>query len=762
MGLIPDMAHARDMVRAVMPIKYRWLPLFISAVLSPACQDETRTTTAVPDAADLPDGASGTPAEASEPASPAVEPPPEPELVVPPPHKASLRTHPAGQAWIMDPGEAPEAIAIERAEALGYTVVDLSNQWRPFIFWGASTDEDEDEYKENQYASTFVGLANNEIDRDGAPLDAKKANHLELFGIPSTPKVLLAEFEAVADKIAPCLAANDYDREAFDSFSTYIPFARKKTTNRRSRAAWFRKVLARKMKAAKIEDGDYEAAANNKRTASAYRKWRGAQAPVDIIRNTQVRLECSGFYSALQGSKSYEPGNFGWSTHLALAEFQRKHAIFGWGHIKGDDIAVLKLTPEEATYARLRRMLAERVVAASGIIEDGTANILRRGKNWTDSEGQEHTPRDLIGEHVDAALHALGWEDVSSAHEGMRALSNLRPDGYESLLVAVKLPPLPEYYGSKMEFSVLIDRGDVYYDPPYNEEGEPIRQGRQRKPHLTLYVHHLDQKIPLVYWPTTIGSWRSEQHEGHEWLAYKNSDVGPRIWRDIMAAPVWIPPSYTPTRSLIKRKNTGRKSEKVVNYDETGPGFQSAYGLVAAYHIHQVKSRSGEVLRELDHKIRTHGSVDYMSIRSRYSHGCHRLHNGNAVRLFSFLLRRNDFVRHGQTEIAYARAFEVEHTEYKMKINTRGYRYELVEPIPVLVTKGRIRGSAKDPYEGLLAKPESITAPTADPETTTEPTTGLTTGEGSTVPPPTDAPVTQPTTTQPTTTQPAQPPTPVP
>jgi hypothetical protein len=144
----------------------------------------------------------------------------------------------------------------------------------------------------------------------------------------------------------------------------------------------------------------------------------------------------------------------------------------------------------------------------------------------------------------------------------------------------------------------------------------------------------------------------------------------------------------------------------VVNYDETGPGFKSAYGLVAAYHIHQVKSRSGDVLRELDHKIRTHGSVDYMSIRSRYSHGCHRLHNGNAVRLFSFLLRRNDFVRHGQTEIAYARAFEVEKVGYKMKIETRGYRYELVEPIPVMVTKGRIRGATKEPYEGLLATPE--------------------------------------------------------
>ena len=38
-----------------------------------------------------------------------------------------------------------------------------------------------------------MALANNEVDQDGVPLGAGGANHLELFGIPSTPKVLLAD-----------------------------------------------------------------------------------------------------------------------------------------------------------------------------------------------------------------------------------------------------------------------------------------------------------------------------------------------------------------------------------------------------------------------------------------------------------------------------------------------------------------------------------------------------------------------------------------
>ena len=35
-------------------------------------------------------------------------------------------------------------------------------------------------------------------------------------------------------------------------------------------------------------------------------------------------------------------------------------------------------------------------------------------------------------------------------------------------------------------------------------------------------------------------------------LKYKNSDVGARVWKDIMAAPVWIPPATTPPEELIK------------------------------------------------------------------------------------------------------------------------------------------------------------------------------------------------------------------
>ena len=70
---------------------------------------------------------------------------------------------------------------------------------------------------------------------------------------------------------------------------------------------------------------------------------------------------------------------------------------------------------------------------------------------------------------------------------------------------------------------------------------------------------------------------------------------------------------------------------RVTNYDETGPGYLSAYGMVAAIHEEMRKGPDGA--RFSDNGIRTHGSFDYPSLRGRFSHGCHRLYNqlGDAV-----------------------------------------------------------------------------------------------------------------------------------
>jgi hypothetical protein len=273
------------------------------------------------------------------------------------------------------------------------------------------------------------------------------------------------------------------------------------------------------------------------------------------------------------------------------------------------------------------------------------------------------------------------------------------PQGLRTLHVAFPAPPLPPYYGPDMELSVEIDRGDVWYDLPFDAKGRPVPQHRERYPQLTLTVEWNGQKIPLCRWRTTIGSWRSELHaNGRVYYKYKNSDVGPRLWRHIVAGPVWIPPDGTPAKDLLTRKILDRNKgpEVVVNTDVMGPGFQSAYGLVMAIHVNQ---RGG------DNQIRTHGSVDYTSIARRYSHGCHRLVNNRAVRMFGFMLRHRPFRRMGQVPLSLKRKFTVDEEEYSYQITTRGTYFELVRPVPVMVTTGNIKGQTKKPIVAYVPKP---------------------------------------------------------
>src|SRR5205814_9443902 len=126
-------------------------------------------------------------------------------------------------------------------------------------------------------------------------------------------------------------------------------------------------------------------------------------------------------------------------------------------------------------------------------------------------------------------------------------------------------------------------------------------------------------------WRTTSGSWRSVLNpDGKVYYKYKSSDAGPRSWKNIVAARVWIPPEGTPARELLTRRIFDRNvgPVPVVNTEVMGPGFGSAYGLAMAVHLKQLPGGG-----LFDNQIRTHGSVDYTSIARRLSHGCHRLVN---------------------------------------------------------------------------------------------------------------------------------------
>jgi len=270
--------------------------------------------------------------------------------------------------------------------------------------------------------------------------------------------------------------------------------------------------------------------------------------------------------------------------------------------------------------------------------------------------------------------------------------------------VVVRLPPPPEYYGASMELSAEIDRGDVWYDFPYDASGARLPQPRERFPTFTLFVKWRGERVPLVRWRTTVGGWRSElASDGQEYYRWKGSDVGPRVWRHIVAAPVWIPPTTSPLSSMVKEKKVNGTYVHVTNYDETGPGYLSAYGLAAAIHEEMRRGENGPTF--FDNGIRTHGSFDYMSLRGRFSHGCHRLYNQLAMRLFSFVLGHRHVRAIGSVPLGFRRTFYWQGEVYEMRLPSRGFYYELDPPLPVEVLEGRIKGQLQKPVSGYVPKP---------------------------------------------------------
>src|SRR6185503_13990909 len=85
------------------------------------------------------------------------------------------------------------------------------------------------------------------------------------------------------------------------------------------------------------------------------------------------------------------------------------------------------------------------------------------------------TVPNLTEDFVTALLASIG---VATPEEMMGFLRQHGPDGLRRLRVAFRAPPLPPYYqtepGRDMDLSVEIDRGDVWYDFPFDARGRQI------------------------------------------------------------------------------------------------------------------------------------------------------------------------------------------------------------------------------------------------------------------------------------------------
>jgi hypothetical protein len=578
-------------------------------------------------------------------------------------------------------------------------VVDLGEDWTPYIFSERSSPNEE--IVPQSYRATYLALARGEFPHDHHGTRAKKDRYLELYGILPTLTLLRTRFrEAVSQD-----CASKVDLEPLKQYERLLPYVDNGKAQRDSSQFL---AVERRIKQAMAKQGvdapskldASRLGAADKATLKQYEK----MAPtVLLIRAAQARLACEGFYPP---KVAYTDGALDWATNDALALFERKHRVFGWGFLSHDSVEALKQPPLEGERQTVLRVLTERGMHAGGFLEDGSpASKSDKPRTFRGADGKEHPVPNLEQELKDDIVTAFGLQTPESTLAWLESLGTL--SGQK--LVAIEGPQLPEYYSSNMDLSVVIDRGDIWYEFPYDDQGHERFQPEQRRPTLTLYTDYLGQKIALAGYGTTIGGWRSELVDGVEMWSYKGSPVGPRVWKQIVAAPVWLAPPGTTVKTLITR-DFNSKTGYSINWHELGPSYASAYGLVAAYHSRFTERDDGEVELQGDEGIRTHGSVDYMSIMERHSHGCHRLHNHIALRLMSFVLAHRPHKRVGETPVVYKNTVKnnaetpPDDSEYVIEIKKTGYAFQLERPVPVNVLPGHIVGRRRTPITTPLPK----------------------------------------------------------
>jgi hypothetical protein len=630
-------------------------------------------------------------------APPAPQPPPHHVPIVPP---QSADTPPmTTPVPLWEHGKVSGQIDAATAASQGYVVLDLGEAWVPYIFTDGSNDKGKP--LKNDYRETYLALARGEFPNNYHGERAKDDKYLELYGIAPTFGLIRERFRHFES--LECL--RQLDQQPLITFQgVVIHETNEGALKIAADFGYLRGVIDKLMRKQRVKTPE-ELDPNplddkDKDRLKHFFKIAPEYYAVDA---TQKRLKCEGFF---KGKRRYVRGALDSSTRDALVEFERRHRVFGWGLLGKDTLEVLRLTPAEAERKAVMRVLLERAIHAASVLEDGSVSADKDGQPHTfkGADGKDHPLPNLTADLEQRLTEAFGLQTAEATFAWLEGLGKLPP--LEHRFVAFRGPTLPEYYDGDMELTLEYDRGDVWFDFPYDDRGREIFQPVSRRPNVTVYTRYLDQKIPLARYGTTIGGWRSELVGETLMWKYKESPVGPRVWSQIVASPVWMPPDTTPPKDLLKRPRLRKPGDPPfeVNYYETGPGYASAYGLVAAYHRKYLEHADGSIDIGQDEGIRTHGSVDYMSIMRRHSHGCHRLHNHIAVRLMSFVLGHRPHRRLGQEQLGFQKLIEWEDQKYQMELKQGGYVFELDTPLKVHVFEGRIRGQQKRAIEIAIPK----------------------------------------------------------
>ena len=510
---------------------------------------------------------------------PAPKPKPKPALVA---QVAPVIT----EVMVVDGGRVTGQTTPENARKDGLTVVDLSDDWLPFVF--SETQE-----KPQPLRPFLQDLANGRMRAGKNYARPREDRFFEAFGIfPSLNLVRrrLADKrrhachdkvkDAVLEELAPKNVIPPEEPEK-------IPNPNPETAKETPMVTTGRTLPPRPL------------------TATETR----------AVIAMQAHLRCEDLLSGKASS-----GRMDRRTAEGLRTYQRLHMLADNSKIDADTRTVLLGDSREHDFRMLLRVLRERVVDATGLLEDGSALGVSgevQGRMLDSPEFQplpvpEKTPAkasptaqapaaqaqaapaqkqpavaaaapaapaadpsakitaapDLIAPATHAASQALGWTSPEAAlantlappappagtKKPARKTAAKKGPAPLPMAVAIKLPPPPPYHGPKMELRAEIDRGDVVLArPQLDKDGHkkwkpPVAD----RPTLTLYARNGDKEVALSRWPTTIGGWKTiEKKDGTMALKYKESVTGDALWPEVLATPSWHPAPGMPTRKLL-------------------------------------------------------------------------------------------------------------------------------------------------------------------------------------------------------------------
>jgi hypothetical protein len=602
-----------------------------------------------------------------------------------------------GGLTVVEGGRFASETTPEKARRDGLTVVDLSDDWLPYIF-------SEEPEKPQPLRPYLIDLANGRMRGGSNYARPREDRFFEAFGI--FPSLNLVRRRLADSKRHVCHEkVKDAVLEELSAKNVIPPEMPEKVPNPDPAT-----VAEQPMILTGRTISPRPLTATEKRAVTAM----------------QAHLRCEGLLPG--GARA---PRMDLRTVAGLQAYQRLLMLADNGSIDLETRTALLADSREHDFRALLRALRERVVDATGLLEDGSAlGVLGevQGRLLDSAEfrplpveaatkqaaapeatGKITGAPDLIAAATQAASQALGWTSpeavlastlVAAPTTPLSARRSARkapsPKGPVPLpaAVAIRLPPLPAYHGPKMELRAEIDRGEVVLKrPALDKDGKkkwhpPVSD----RPTLTLYARVGEREVALCRWPTTIGGWKTiQQSDGSMALKYKASVTGDALWPEILATPTWHPSPGMPTRRLlIKRGDTWVPKSEVI-----GPGYRAAYGLVAITHL-QIEGRDEHGEPQLmDHRIRTHGTAAYRSVKRGESSGCHRLHNHLVLRLAGFVIRHRTHVRDGIVPEDYVRHLEYKGQQVDLADDNKGYRFQLTPPVPVTILDGDVKGNAR-------------------------------------------------------------------